>query len=74
MKYCIIALCCSVILGISGCSAVHQNEYVWVKDHEKMRLIEEANRSSAMANNVHWVNPPMKRVHRSELKKDPQQN
>ncbi|MCH8537237.1 MAG: hypothetical protein LAT66_05620 [Alkalimonas sp.] len=73
MMKCHIVALGAVVLLVTGCSATHQDEYVWVKDYEQMRLIEQANRSSAQLNQMHWVNPPMKRIHRSELAKVRQQ-
>lgn len=63
-----------VLLLLTGCSATNQSEYVWVKDYEQMQLVEKANRNSSQLSQMHWVNPPMKRIHRSELDKVRQQD
>lgn len=74
MKHYIVVLASAMVLALTGCSAINQSEYVWVTDYEQMQLVEEANRMSALPNKLHWVNPPMKRIHRSELAQRQQQH
>ncbi|MEE2002228.1 hypothetical protein QWY20_12260 [Alkalimonas sp. MEB108] len=50
-----------------------QPDYVWVMDYEQMRLVEAANRNSSLPNQMHWVNPPMKRIPRAEYERMRQQ-
>lgn len=61
------------LLSLSGCSSVTKPDYVWVMDYEQMRLVEAANRNSSLPNQMHWVNPPMKRIPRAEYERMRQQ-
>lgn len=73
MMKCHIVAFGAVVLLATGCSSTTQSEYVWVKDYEKMQRIEQANRSSAQLSQMHWVNPPMKRIPRAEYERMRQQ-
>ena len=69
-----LALCFS---GLVACSTTSErdymvensegDEYVYIVDYEKMALIEGANRESHSNLETVWVNPPVKRIKRSEL-------
>ena len=43
------------------------DEYVYIVDYEKMAYIDEASRTSHSNVDTYWVNPPVKRIKRSEL-------
>ncbi|SEA86330.1 hypothetical protein [Alkalimonas amylolytica] len=73
MKKMILSVCSAALLGLSGCSSITKPDYVWVMDYEQMRLVEAANRNSALPNQMHWVNPPMKRIPRAEYERMQQQ-
>lgn len=73
MKKTILSICSIALLSASGCSSVTQPDYVWVMDYEQMRLVEAANRNSSLPNQMHWVNPPMKRIPRAEYERMRQQ-
>ena len=73
---CALAASLTALL-ISGCSVAPQSdyvvensvedEYVYVLDREKMAYIEKASRTSHSNVDTYWVNPPVKRIKRSEL-------
>ncbi|RDX36383.1 hypothetical protein DZA50_04790 [Kangiella sp. HD9-110m-PIT-SAG07] len=44
-----------------------EDDYVFILDYEKMAYIEEASRTSHSNVDTYWVNPPIKRIKRSEL-------
>ncbi|GAA0199206.1 hypothetical protein GCM10009123_03180 [Kangiella japonica] len=64
-------------MALVGCNTTSQNDYlvessdaddyVYVVDYEKMALIEAASRTSHSNLDTVWVNPPIKRIKRSEL-------
>ena len=45
------------------------DDYVYIVDYEKMALIEAASRTSHSSVDTVWVNPPKKRIKRSELER-----
>ena len=62
---------------IFGCSSMSErdyivkssgdNEYVYIIDYEKVALVEQASKTSLQNVDTYWVNPPVKRIKRSEL-------
>lgn len=70
---------CGVIMltSLLGCSTTSRSDYamqssdkddyVYILDYERIALIEEANRTSASNVDTVWINPPVKRIKRSEL-------
>lgn len=72
-----LALVCMV--GLIACSSMPTREYavtkeassdddyVYILDYEKMALINEAGRTSHSNVETYWINPPVKRIKRSEL-------
>lgn len=63
--------------GLVGCSTTSErdyivensddDEYVYILDYEKMAQIQGASDSSHSNLETVWVNPPVKRIKRSEL-------
>ncbi len=43
------------------------DEYVYVVDYDKIQRVEKAIQNSAMNLDTYWVNPPVKRVKKSDL-------
>lgn len=43
------------------------DDYVYIIDYDKIALIEKASRTSHSNVDTYWVNPPVKRIKRSEL-------
>lgn len=66
-------------IGLVGCNTTAQHDYlvksseaddyVYIVDYEKMALIEEVSRTSHSNLDTVWVNPPIKRIKRSELER-----
>jgi len=61
---------------IFGCSSMSErdyivkssaDEYVYIIDYEKVALVEQASKTSLQNVDTYWVNPPVKRIKRSEL-------
>ena len=62
---------------IFGCSTTSErdyivkssadDEYVYIIDYEKVALVEQARKDSLHNLDTYWVNPPVKRIKRSEL-------
>ncbi|GAA4363877.1 hypothetical protein [Kangiella marina] len=44
-----------------------EDEYVYILDYEKIAFIEKATQYSNSNLDMIWVNPPVKRIKRSEL-------
>jgi len=45
------------------------DEYVYILDYEKIALIDEASRTANSHVETYWINPPVKRIKRSELER-----
>lgn len=81
LKYALMAFSGSLFLA--GCSTTSErdylvdssatgsdaDEYVYIVDYDKVKLIETANRTSHSNVETYWINPPLKRIKRSELEK-----
>ena len=66
-------------MGLAGCNTTAQHDYlvesseaddyVYIVDYDKMAVIEAASQSSHSNVDTVWVNPPKKRIKRSELER-----
>ena len=74
MKLYALTVAAVVLLAVTACSSTNHSEYVWVTDYDQIQLVEGVNRKNSLTTQVYWVNPPMKRIHRSELDKYRQQH
>lgn len=60
---------------VTGCNSTSSryaassdsDEYVYVVDYDKISKVERAIENSSMNLDTYWVNPPVKRVKKSEL-------
>jgi hypothetical protein len=62
IKHLITAAATFVLIGLSGCSSISEQQYTYVVDNDRLAEANSLTRTSPHTGHVVWLNPPTKRV------------